>query len=272
MEQVGFVGNAPHLEVGVSGEHIAESHVANDAARIFKASVIEVIKADEDVQNILCVVNISHVLLGAGQVFYQKGEHDAVYYECANDEFEAYITSKGFVTDWGSFSDISVVAPELGVAAVNLSSGYYNAHTLHEYINRNHLNATIERVLEIVADAAAEDFPKYEYVDSWDADFDTGYRWAGHGGGDWKSFLRREYSGYLKDVPKEIRDEYEELLDFYTASELDALREEHGDNIIHNLYRSEFGYSSDEYEMWMSNPPDERAAAPLRNALRGVVG
>lgn len=186
----------------------------------------------------------------------RKGEHDAVYYECANDEFEAYITGKGFVTDWGSFSDISVVAPELGVAAVNLSSGYYNAHTLHEYINRNHLNATIERVLEIVADAAAEDFPKYEYVDSWDADFDTGYRWAGHGGGDWKSFFRREYSGYLKDVPKEIWDEYEELLDFYTASELDALREEHGDNIIHNLYRSEFGYSSDEYEMWMQCDDD----------------
>lgn len=186
----------------------------------------------------------------------RKGEHDAVYYECANDEFEAYITGKGFVTDWGSFSDISEVAPELGVAAVNLSSGYYNAHTLHEYINRNHLNATIERVLEIVADAAAEDFPKYEYVDSWDAGFDAGYSWAGHGGNDWKSFLRREYSGTLKNVPTEIRDEYEELLDFYTASELDALREEHGDNIIHNLYRSEFGYSSDEYEMWMQCDDD----------------
>lgn len=182
----------------------------------------------------------------------RKGEHDAVYYDCANDEFEAYITSKGFVTDWGSFSDISEVAPELGVAAVNLSSGYYNAHTLHEYINRNHLNAAIERVMEIVADAAAEDFPKYEYVDSWDAGYDAGYGWASHGGGGWGSFLRCEYSGALKNVPKEIRDEYERLLDYYTSSELDALREEHGDNVIHSLYKSEFGYTREDYDRWMS--------------------
>lgn len=95
----------------------------------------------------------------------RKGRNDAVYYDCDNPEFEAYITSKGFETQYGSLSDISYVAPELGVAAVNLSSGYYNAHTQHEYINRKHLNATVKKVLEIVADAAQPDFPKYEYVE-----------------------------------------------------------------------------------------------------------
>ena len=84
----------------------------------------------------------------------RKGRNDAVYYDCDNPEFEAYITSKGFETQCGSLSDISYVAPELGVAAVNLSSGYYNAHTQHEYINRKHLNATVKKVLEIVAGAA----------------------------------------------------------------------------------------------------------------------
>ena len=182
----------------------------------------------------------------------RKGELDAVYYECGNEEFEEYITSKGFVTDWGSFSDISVIGPELGVAAVNLSSGYYNAHTLHEYINRAHLNATIEKVIGIVEDAANENFPKYEYVDNWDKGFDAGYGWASHGGGGWGSFLRREYSGALKNVPKEIQDEYERLLDYYTSSELDALREEHGDNVIHSLYKSEFGYTREDYDRWMS--------------------
>lgn len=45
----------------------------------------------------------------------RKGCKDAVYYSCDNPEFEAYITSKGFVTASGSFSDISVIAPEMGV-------------------------------------------------------------------------------------------------------------------------------------------------------------
>ena len=94
----------------------------------------------------------------------RRGSEDAVYYNCDNKEFEAYITGKGFKTEFGSFSDISYVAPELGTAAVNLSSGYYNAHTQHEFINRQHIEAVIEKVNEIVAEAAQPDFPRYEYI------------------------------------------------------------------------------------------------------------
>lgn len=93
----------------------------------------------------------------------RRGSHDAVYYDCDNPDFEDYVSSKGFVTATGSFSDISYVAPELGIAAVNLSCGYYAAHTLHEYINRAELENTIEMVCEMVADAALEDFPAFEY-------------------------------------------------------------------------------------------------------------
>ena len=186
----------------------------------------------------------------------RKGEKDAVYYDCENDEFEDYITSKGFKTEWGSFSDISYVAPELGVAAVNLSSGYYNAHTLHEYINRTQLNAVVKKVEEIIADAAKPEFPKYEYIEAqynWRDDF----YWNGRGG------YTRGYCGgiYEKDyiwpkntvktvskmnseqqgVPSEYSEYYIELLEIYSASELDALRTEYGDNIIKTLYESEIG-------------------------------
>lgn len=75
----------------------------------------------------------------------RKGKDDAVYYSYANNLFEDYITSKGFKTSYGSFSDISIIAPAMGVAAVNLSSGYYNAHTQHEYINRRQINLTIKK-------------------------------------------------------------------------------------------------------------------------------
>ena len=38
----------------------------------------------------------------------RRGRNDAVYYDCENRAFEAYITSKGFRTAQGSFSDISL--------------------------------------------------------------------------------------------------------------------------------------------------------------------
>ena len=94
----------------------------------------------------------------------RKGETDAVYYGCRNADFEQYITGKGFITQYGTCSDISHIAPELGVAAVNLSSGYYNAHQLSESINREHLNATVQKVIEIVADAVKPETPIYKYV------------------------------------------------------------------------------------------------------------
>ena len=92
----------------------------------------------------------------------RRGSYDAVYYDCENLDFEKYITSKSFIKSYGSFSDISYVAPELGVAAVNLSSGYYNAHTQHEYIVRSELERTIQKVVEMIADA--DTCPKYDYV------------------------------------------------------------------------------------------------------------
>ncbi len=194
----------------------------------------------------------------------RKGKNDAVYYECDNPELKTYITSKGFATDFGSYSDISTVAPELGVAAVNLSSGYYNAHTLHEYINRRHLNDTVAKVQEIVAEAANPDFPKYEYIED--------ERWAGYGMGwgmrylydrdPWQSSYKKktktvttktvttesktiisEKNFDIDSIPSEIRDDYEALLDFYTVSELEQYRMEMGDAVIPMLAESEFGYS-----------------------------
>ena len=50
----------------------------------------------------------------------RKGIRDAVYYDCANADFETYITGKGFKTAQGTFTDISIIAPKLGIAAVNV--------------------------------------------------------------------------------------------------------------------------------------------------------
>ena len=192
----------------------------------------------------------------------RKGRDDAVYYDCANTDFESYITKKGFKTQFGSFSDISVVAPKLGVAAVNLSSGYYNAHTQHEYINQKHLNTTIRKVVEIIADAVKQDFPTYEYVESICFSRFGGRRYEGwwdgytYQRGD-KVVLFDDEDCDLKDVPESIRPEYELLLDYayYSVEELEAIRAEQGDRAIQMLAESEFG--DDYYDLMYSDADTE---------------
>lgn len=94
----------------------------------------------------------------------RKGSNDAVFYDCDNQEFEEFITKDFYKTAYGSFSDISVVAPFLGCAAVNLSCGYYNAHTTNEYVVLSEMERSIEEVWNIL-DRTTED-DKFEYIES----------------------------------------------------------------------------------------------------------
>lgn len=85
------------------------------------------------------------------------GSHDCVFYDCENKDFVKHIESFGFKTAIGTFSDISVIAPQLGVAAVNLSIGYYNEHSRAEYLCIGEMNNTIAKVKRIL-EAKAKHF------------------------------------------------------------------------------------------------------------------
>ena len=65
----------------------------------------------------------------------RSGHNDCVFYRCENDAFKSYIEKFGFETALGSFTDISVLCPILGVAGVNLSVGYFNEHSISEMID-----------------------------------------------------------------------------------------------------------------------------------------
>lgn len=95
----------------------------------------------------------------------RQGASDAVYYDCANPDFEAFISGFGFETQLGSCSDISEIAPALGVAAVNISCGYYNPHILYEYIRVDELKWTIQRIWEMVDASLSKEVPYFEYVE-----------------------------------------------------------------------------------------------------------
>lgn len=88
----------------------------------------------------------------------RMGSNDAVYYNCANKRFKDYITQFGFKTATGSFSDISILCPEWNIAGVNLSIGYYNQHTLQEYLKLNELETTLRKVENIIQNLPSESF------------------------------------------------------------------------------------------------------------------
>ena len=142
----------------------------------------------------------------------RRGSNDAVFYQCANLDFEKYIAGKGFKTAQGSFSDISLIAPELGIAAVNLSCGYYAAHTQHEYIIRAELESTIEKVGEMVAEATKPDFPKFVYVEN----FTKPYHPKKIRYYDDLATFYTEQDILSQKIPSEYQDIYEALLDFYS--------------------------------------------------------
>lgn len=86
---------------------------------------------------------------------------DSVYYNCDNLEFEKYINSFGFKTDFGTFTDISIIAPTWGIAAVNLSVGYVDEHTSSERLYCSWCDETIEKVGKIIKNSRRMKFYKY---------------------------------------------------------------------------------------------------------------
>lgn len=106
---------------------------------------------------------------------------DAVFYRCDNPEFTKFIVDNtGYKESWGSFSDISTLAPAAGVAAVNLSCGYHNAHSTSEYVVVEEMLNTINVVKKLL-DVECEQFKyiakSYSYGNYGRNSYYHGYGW-----------------------------------------------------------------------------------------------
>lgn len=93
----------------------------------------------------------------------RRGEKDSVFYDCDNPKFEEYINKFGFNTNYGSFSDISYLCPDWGMAGVNLSIGYDCEHTKAETLNVAYMFSTIGKIQRVIQqmDVAKDHF---EYI------------------------------------------------------------------------------------------------------------
>lgn len=130
----------------------------------------------------------------------RRGSNDAVFYDCDNEDFTKFITSFGFSEEWGSFSDISVIAPALGVAAVNISAGYYNEHTLAEYVDIEVMRRNIERIKKIISAAKK----RYEYIekvsDYYGRYYGRGYRSYRYYWDDWFDNINHQKTKVVTDI------------------------------------------------------------------------
>ena len=108
----------------------------------------------------------------------RKGNNDAVFYDCGNTEFIDFVEEMtGFKEQYGTFSDISIIAPSFNRAAVNLSVGYYNQHTSYEHIRMSDVEKTIEAMDRLITFSDASkvyEFEKARYVPTGASQYDWG--------------------------------------------------------------------------------------------------
>lgn len=102
----------------------------------------------------------------------RQGMDDMVFYGCNNPDFENYIEKFGFTFGWGTFSDISVIAPAWKVAAVNLSIGYVGEHMQTEILHTDWMESTIEKVEQMLS--VSDAMLSYAYIPMM-----TGFQWGG---------------------------------------------------------------------------------------------
>lgn len=117
--------------------------------------------------------------------FDRRGKNDAVFYQCDNPEFTKFVTQEFFEEKWGSCSDISRVAPAAGIAAVNLSSGYYSEHTVDEYVIFEEMMKVVEEAKHLICKEVDKPFEYIEKTYSAFRGYSKGYNTYEDGWG-WK--------------------------------------------------------------------------------------
>lgn len=113
--------------------------------------------------------------------FDRRGNNDAVFYSCGNKDFEKFVCNNtGFKFADGSFSDISKLAPAAKIAAVNISCGYYNAHTTNEYVVYDEMMHLIEMAIKLIKTKCEKPFEYVERKCTFDnfSIFDKDYRYS----------------------------------------------------------------------------------------------
>ena len=126
----------------------------------------------------------------------RQGDYDCVFYSCANEKFQKYIERFGFITNTGSFSDISVVCPQWEIAGVNLSIGYRREHTSTETLHTIGFYSTLRAVIKMFKDIKNAEY--FEYI----PDPDELAFWSRYGNYTWGFPGEDDYFSY--NLPQDM--------------------------------------------------------------------
>lgn len=118
----------------------------------------------------------------------RRGNNDAVFYDDINYDFHDWVQeATGYKENFGSCSDISYLCPACGRSGVNLSSGYYNEHTLEEYIVPEETLRTKEAVIKLIEEAVKEETESFEYKE---------HKYSSYGFGRYSSYYNYDYDDW----------------------------------------------------------------------------
>ena len=139
--------------------------------------------------------------------FDRKGSNDAVFYHCGNEDFIDFVEDvTNFKFANGSVSDISVLMQPANRSAVNLSCGYYNAHTPMEYVMYDEMMDTIEAAKALIKTECDKPF---EYVrKTYVPSAQPTYKFPSYANHQFNRLHDEgEYCGNLFEDPDEYNDE-----------------------------------------------------------------
>ena len=122
--------------------------------------------------------------------------NDLVFYSNANQDWIDWVEDEtNWKKSWGTFSDISHLSPACEVSSVNLSCGYYKAHTVYEYVIMEELLETIEMTKHLLDASKKVEAFVYE-----ERKYNTRYygMYNTFGGEDYDDFDDLDYYYYRK--------------------------------------------------------------------------
>ena len=152
----------------------------------------------------------------------RANSNDLVFYSNANQDWINWVEDEtNWIKSWGTFSDISHLSPACEVSSVNLSCGYYKAHTVYEYVIMEELLETIEMTKHLLE--ASEKVETFEYIEK---KYNNKYygMYNNFGGEDYDDYDDLDYYYYRRcngnNNYKSNTPSYD--YDYYKAQEKDA--------------------------------------------------
>lgn len=134
----------------------------------------------------------------------RRGKHDLVFYDCDNLDFIQWCEEvTGWKENYGTCSDISYLAPEIGCSAVNLSCGYYDEHRLYHTVIIEEMFNTFSTTIKLIRESETVDrfeyieckynYPFSSFSDRRYYDYDYGYTYGSRYGGTYNKEFSVEF-------------------------------------------------------------------------------